>query len=1096
MEFSALSVRGWRPKITAILTVLFVVAGGVAPSSTVAVSADLSAPSSFKSNLGYVTDSASSAATPLHSSVMNASKARHRTQKKMGVQQAVAGTTTVGSAVQRLSGSNRFATSADISGASFEPGVPVVYIANGFDFPDALSGAPVAGANAGPVLLVEPGSIPSVIQAELKRLSPGRIVVLGGSGVVSEKLVKVLSSIPEPTPVLTTTVPTILGSASVGSTLTASPGRWGPAPVTLSYEWYSNGAPVSGATSSVFTIPLSHIGKKITVKVTGSKTGYLLAVKSSVSTAAVIGVITAGTPIISGSAEVGSTLSVSAGSWTPISVALSYQWLVDGVAVAGAIDANFTIRSVDAGATIAVKVTGSKSGYKSISETSAAATLASVRIAHVASTLSADTVWSTVEADIYVVDTPFSLPAGVQLTIEPGVIVKFDTGGFVEIAGTLEARGTRDLPIVLTSLRDDSVGGDTGRDGPTSGYMPEIRSSGQVTIEHAIVRTSGLSATGTVTLAYSQIEGFLQVQIPISRGDWTVPNPAIIYDTPVSIVSNTFSGSNRFGSYQPLISIESGSLITIKDNTTSGAIQVNDVIGNSRVPWGEQPSTPTVVSNNTVTCADESNPQTGIKIRTYWSGRSSGPSVNNPAPEIAGNLITACDQPFDITADRFDPSLVFDNISENNTSDIFYISGGLVGQLTTGTFGYPWVVGTNLKRDLSIREEGVLRLEPGDVVKFNPSNASGIIVEEGGLLIAKGTKEMPVTLTPFADDTAGGDLNGDGSASVPNVWSSAGYNIMGRITIDGGTATLDNTDVRWGLGIAISAGEMTWRGGSLAMIGGASMTSSEFLSHPYLQRGVAAILQTGGSTYVDADFTFVQPQLGGYDSSGAYGDRSILRVLAGNSFLAGTVANPTPDTRLVEACSWDQESCFVDTRGFDWGTPDGPFETSDPNDDPWVENVLPIRACGGVVVYPWIGSLPERPKNTWVAGSCEGYSYAPGAIPISSSSTYFSELSQLAQICASDTPGFRDACELIELRERCVAGALAIAQSQSTFPVLQDGEDVAELAATSAADYINSTSITPNQGAPGVAVFGLQLLSTLNSLAAVGDAYSGCRITR
>lgn len=87
--------------------------------------------------------------------------------------------------VQRLSGVDRFATSATISAASFAPGVPVAYIANGYGFPDALCGAPVAGVNGGPVLSVYAEGIPAVIQAELARLRPGRIVLLSGPGVVS-----------------------------------------------------------------------------------------------------------------------------------------------------------------------------------------------------------------------------------------------------------------------------------------------------------------------------------------------------------------------------------------------------------------------------------------------------------------------------------------------------------------------------------------------------------------------------------------------------------------------------------------------------------------------------------------------------------------------------------------------------------------------------------------------------------------------------------------------------------------------------------------------------------------------------------------------
>jgi putative cell wall-binding protein len=88
----------------------------------------------------------------------------------------------------RLAGADRFDTSAAISAATFSPGVPVVYLANGYAFPDALSGAPVAARNGAPVLLVQAGGIPAVIQTELNRLRPGRIVVLGGENSVNSAI--------------------------------------------------------------------------------------------------------------------------------------------------------------------------------------------------------------------------------------------------------------------------------------------------------------------------------------------------------------------------------------------------------------------------------------------------------------------------------------------------------------------------------------------------------------------------------------------------------------------------------------------------------------------------------------------------------------------------------------------------------------------------------------------------------------------------------------------------------------------------------------------------------------------------------------------
>ncbi|TFC08836.1 cell wall-binding repeat-containing protein [Cryobacterium sp. MDB2-33-2] len=90
--------------------------------------------------------------------------------------------------VSRIAGADRFATSAAISAASFASGVPVVYLANGSNFPDALSGAAVAGDADAPILLVAADSIPAVIQAELTRLRPGKIVVLGGENSVNSAI--------------------------------------------------------------------------------------------------------------------------------------------------------------------------------------------------------------------------------------------------------------------------------------------------------------------------------------------------------------------------------------------------------------------------------------------------------------------------------------------------------------------------------------------------------------------------------------------------------------------------------------------------------------------------------------------------------------------------------------------------------------------------------------------------------------------------------------------------------------------------------------------------------------------------------------------
>ncbi|HET9518807.1 MAG TPA: cell wall-binding repeat-containing protein, partial [Actinoplanes sp.] len=101
-----------------------------------------------------------------------------------GVAAALAGYAT-STMVQRHAGADRYATAAAISAANYAPGVAVAYVATGANFPDALAGAAVAGNLGGPLLLVTRDTIPAATAAELARLAPKRIVILGSTGVVS-----------------------------------------------------------------------------------------------------------------------------------------------------------------------------------------------------------------------------------------------------------------------------------------------------------------------------------------------------------------------------------------------------------------------------------------------------------------------------------------------------------------------------------------------------------------------------------------------------------------------------------------------------------------------------------------------------------------------------------------------------------------------------------------------------------------------------------------------------------------------------------------------------------------------------------------------
>jgi cell wall-associated NlpC family hydrolase len=88
-------------------------------------------------------------------------------------------------ALTRWAGTDRYGTAAQASAATFLPGVAVVYLATGADYHDALVASAVAGGH-GPVLLTTVDALPGATAAELGRLRPKRLVVVGAATAVSD----------------------------------------------------------------------------------------------------------------------------------------------------------------------------------------------------------------------------------------------------------------------------------------------------------------------------------------------------------------------------------------------------------------------------------------------------------------------------------------------------------------------------------------------------------------------------------------------------------------------------------------------------------------------------------------------------------------------------------------------------------------------------------------------------------------------------------------------------------------------------------------------------------------------------------------------
>ncbi|WP_108668104.1 tandem-95 repeat protein [Euzebya rosea] len=94
-----------------------------------------------------------------------------------------------------VAGADRYETAVAIAAGAYPDGADVVFVATGEDFADALAIGPHAARSGGPILLTRPGDLPTSTEAEVRRLSPERIVVVGGPSAVGPQVEASLATI-------------------------------------------------------------------------------------------------------------------------------------------------------------------------------------------------------------------------------------------------------------------------------------------------------------------------------------------------------------------------------------------------------------------------------------------------------------------------------------------------------------------------------------------------------------------------------------------------------------------------------------------------------------------------------------------------------------------------------------------------------------------------------------------------------------------------------------------------------------------------------------------------------------------------------------
>jgi hypothetical protein len=166
-----------------------------------------------------------------------------------------------------------------------------------------------------------------------------------------------------------------------GQVLQVSPGRWTPQ-ASMSYQWFSDGRAIKRATRYSYVVSSKDVGKKISVRVIGSRPGYetvtyVLGHTSPVLrtwTAPVLSVKVSGSDDVR-AAGVGEALTASVPAELASVATLSFQWLANGKNIKRATGQTYVVSSRDAGKRISLRVTGTRPGYAAVTLTSEATVL-------------------------------------------------------------------------------------------------------------------------------------------------------------------------------------------------------------------------------------------------------------------------------------------------------------------------------------------------------------------------------------------------------------------------------------------------------------------------------------------------------------------------------------------------------------------------------------------------------------------------------------------------------------------------------------------------------------------------------------------------
>lgn len=393
----------------------------------------------------------------------------------------------------------------------------------------------------------------------------------------------------------------------------------------------------------------------------------------------------------------------------------------------------------------------------------------------VPSSITASTTW---RGNYYINGEAF-IDSDSLLTLEQGTVLKFELGAsrlVVRDGSSLYADGSDEHPVYFTSIRDDSVAGDTNEDGsatsPVAGNwdMIKVNAGASTTLNNTVISYGGYSGCcyGSVSNLYND-GGILKV---FNSEIATTTNNGIYQTSGTTTVSNTdIHDQNYYG-----ILVGGGDL-DVSSSTIRNSGRYGVAGSGTTVDVSLQNNE---FSDNDWAVANINN----IKSFSHSGNSSSGTGLRG-----------------------------------------YYMEGNMdVSQTWTGLSDLPYIVGY-----FTIPSGKTLTIDPGAVIKFDSgalfNQQNSIVVN--GTLDAEGDSGNKIYFTSIKDDSVGGDTNGDGGSTSP----AAGN--WGEININTSTAssTISNSVITYGgyANCCFGSGSSVYNhGGVLNLFGSEIATSSGY----------------------------------------------------------------------------------------------------------------------------------------------------------------------------------------------------------------------------------------------------------------------------